>query len=68
MAERKDEVEVLRGGVWRRIESGGLTPGDIYKPGEEIVCDGIVMKQDLFVSEVGFTGESTPIGKFFLSD
>lgn len=68
MAERREEVEVLREGQWRRTESWGLVPGDIYRPGEEIVCDGIVMKEDLFVSEVGFTGESTPIGKFAISD
>lgn len=31
-------------------------PGDLYKPIDQISCDSIVLKEDLFVSEVGFTG------------
>jgi cation-transporting P-type ATPase 13A2 len=39
-------------------------PGDLYEPGEEVPCDSIVVKGDLFVNEVNLTGENVPIAKF----
>jgi magnesium-transporting ATPase (P-type) len=43
-------------------------PGDLYVPDREIPCDSIVVARDLFVNEVGFTGENIPVGKFELAD
>lgn len=43
-------------------------PGDIYVPCEEIPCDSIVLRGELFVDEVSLTGENVPIAKFRLTD
>jgi cation-transporting P-type ATPase 13A2 len=68
IAEKKHFVAVLREGTWKNIENSEFVPGDLYRPSETIACDSVVLREDLFVSEVGFTGESTPVGKFSLAE
>ena len=68
IAEKTHTITVLRGGVAAIVDSSALVPGDIYYPQECIPCDSIVVQRNLFVSEVGFTGETIPIGKFSLTD
>jgi P-type E1-E2 ATPase len=41
-----------------------LVPGDLIDPVEEIMCDCIVVKGEIYVNEASLTGESMPIGKF----
>mgnify|MGYP002079953087 FL=1 len=41
-----------------------LVPGDLIDPAEEIMCDCIVVKGEIYVNEASLTGESMPIGKF----
>ncbi len=68
IAERRHEVQVLREGGWRIIDGSLLVPGDLFRPSQQVPCDAIVVKEDLFVSEVSFTGENIPIGKFAILD
>ena len=37
-------------------------------PCQEIPCDGIVVRGELFVDEVSLTGETVPIAKFAVAD
>jgi P-type E1-E2 ATPase len=43
-------------------------PGDIYEPANEVPCDSIIIKGELFVDEVNLTGENVPIAKFKLAN
>jgi cation-transporting P-type ATPase 13A2 len=63
IAERSFKVQVLRNGEFVEVDSSDVVPGDIYMPADEVPCDSIVIGSDLFVSEVGYSGENTPIAK-----
>lgn len=65
-AEKEFPVKVLRTGVLYTIKNVDLVPGDIYEPDEEVPCDSIVVRGELFVDEAGMTGENIPIPKFKL--
>jgi P-type E1-E2 ATPase len=41
-----------------------LVPGDVFEPKDEIPCDALMLKGDVYVNEANLTGESYPIGKF----
>jgi cation-transporting ATPase 13A3/4/5 len=64
MAEHAIDVQVLRNGAFAQIPSNQLVPGDIINPNEEIMCDCIVLRGELYVNEASLTGENVPIGKF----
>jgi P-type E1-E2 ATPase len=40
-----------------------LVPGDIFIPRDELYCDVILLKGELYVNESNLTGESIPIAK-----
>lgn len=65
-AEKRFDVKVLRDGRFTQVENTDLVPGDIYVPSEEIPCDSIVVRGEMFVDEVSLTGENVPIAKFKL--
>ena len=63
MAEHSFKVKALRNGHFVEVDSTDIVPFDIYVPEDQVPCDSIVIKWDLFVSEVGYTGENIPIAK-----
>jgi cation-transporting ATPase 13A3/4/5 len=67
-AEKLFRVKVLRNGAYEEIDNVDIVPGDLYEPREEVPCDSIVVKGELFVDEVNLTGENVPIAKFKLID
>lgn len=66
MAEKVIPVEVLRNGEIEIIPSNQLVPGDIFVPKDELFCDVILLRGEMYVNESNLTGESIPIGKFAL--
>lgn len=64
MAERVIDVEVLRNHQFITIKSNLLVPGDLINPKDEIMCDCILVKGDIYVNEASLTGENIPIGKY----
>lgn len=44
-----------------------LVPGDLINPKDEIMCDCILVKGDIYVNEASLTGENIPIGKYPLT-
>lgn len=48
-AEKMFKVKVLRNGIYEEINNIDIVPGDIYEPGDEIPCDSIVIKGEMFV-------------------
>jgi cation-transporting P-type ATPase 13A2 len=67
-AEKLFKVQVLRDGAFIEIDNVEMVPGDVYIPCQEIPCDSIVMRGELFVDEVSLTGENVPIAKFGLGE
>lgn len=63
IAEKVVEVEVIRSGKSVNIPSSQLVPGDIFIPRDELYCDVILLKGELYVNESNLTGESIPIAK-----
>jgi len=61
-------VQVLRNGTLQHVQNTNLVPGDLFVPSQELPCDAIVVRGDLFVDEVSLTGETVPIAKFTASD
>ena len=59
---------MLRNGVYQSIDNVDIVPGDLYEPAEEVPCDSIVVKGELFVDECNLTGENVPIAKFKIID
>lgn len=57
-------LSVLRDGAFRELPSSELVPGDIFIPREELSCDVLLLKGEVYVNEANLTGESIPIGKF----
>jgi P-type E1-E2 ATPase len=55
-AEKRFRVQVLRSGRLLELENTELVPGDLFVPSQEIPCDAIVVRGDLFVDEVSLTG------------
>ncbi len=49
-------MSVLRDGGYSEVLNIELVPGDIYVPSEEIPCDSIVVRGEMFVDEVSLTG------------
>lgn len=45
-----------------------MVPGDLYEPSQEIPCDSIVVRGEMFVNEMNLTGENVPIAKFKIVD
>ena len=54
---------MLRDGSFVDLESRELVPGDIIVPEGEIVCDCVLVKDEVYVNEASLTGENIPIGK-----
>ena len=48
------------------VKSTDLVPGDIFIPKNNIYCDVILVKGEVYVNEANLTGESIPVGKFAL--
>jgi P-type E1-E2 ATPase len=63
MAEIIHIVKVLRNGSFVDMESCELVPGDIIVPSGEIICDCILVRDEVYVNEASLTGENIPIGK-----
>lgn len=63
MAEAVHIVKVLRDGKFVELESGELVPGDLIVPEGEIVCDCVLVRDEVYVNEASLTGENIPIGK-----
>ena len=42
-------MKVLRDGIFVDIDNTDIVPGDIYEPSEEIPCDSIVVRGEMFV-------------------
>jgi Ca2+-transporting ATPase len=62
----KHQVEVLREGSFKIIDSEGLVPGDIFilNPGDKVSADGRIIKNhSLKVNEMALTGEWLPAEK-----
>ena len=60
------QVEVLREGNFKVIDSEGLVPGDIFilNPGDKVSADGrIIENHNLKVNEMALTGEWLPAEK-----
>jgi len=49
-------VQVVRNKEFIIVDNDQIVPGDIYLVDKEIPCDSVVMKGDLLVNEVNFTG------------
>lgn len=64
MAQKVVKVRVFRNAKFIEVDSNMLVPGDLIDPAEEIMCDCIVVKGEIYVNEASLTGESMPIGKF----
>lgn len=64
MAQKVVKVRVFRNAKFIEVDSNMLVPGDLIDPVEEIMCDCIVVKGEIYVNEASLTGESMPIGKF----
>ena len=56
-------MRVVREGRVERVDNRDLVPGDVFVPGEEIPCDAVVVRGELFVDEVSLTGENVPVPK-----
>ncbi len=67
-AEKLFKVKVFRNGIYQQIDNIDIVPGDLYEPSDEIPCDSIVVKGELFVDECNLTGENVPIAKFKIID
>ncbi len=50
MAEKQFKVKVLRNGNFEEVMSGDLVPGDLINPENQIMCDCIMVKGELFVN------------------
>ncbi|KAN0063742.1 hypothetical protein ACQY0O_003792 [Thecaphora frezii] len=61
------EVRVLREGVWKRMDSSALVPGDVYDVAEPglllFPADSVLLSGDAIVNESMLTGESVPVSK-----
>ena len=68
IAEVVVTVSVLRDGAFRGLPSDQLVPGDIFIPSEELSCDVLLLKGEVYVNEANLTGESVPIGKFGIEE
>lgn len=63
MAEKIHIIKVLRDGHIMDVKSVELVPGDLIIPDGEIMCDCILVRDEVYVNEASLTGESLPIGK-----
>lgn len=50
MAEKMVKVRVLRNSQFIEVDSNMLVPGDLIDPAEEIMCDCIVIKGEIYVN------------------
>lgn len=50
------DVKVLRNGQFVVLKSNMLVPGDLIDPSDEIMCDCILVKGNIYVNEVSLTG------------
>ncbi|KAJ7537387.1 hypothetical protein O6H91_11G004100 [Diphasiastrum complanatum] len=60
------EVEVLRDGVWIKIDSRCLVPGDVVRLQRDwkLPCDLLIIKGSCICDESALTGESMPVQKY----
>jgi magnesium-transporting ATPase (P-type) len=56
IAERIVSVDVLRDGKYQTIPSNHLAPGDLFVPSEEMLCDSILLRGEVYVNEANLTG------------
>ena len=50
IAETVHKVKVLRSGRFIDANSLDIVPGDLFIPGEEVSCDSIIVKGELFAN------------------
>jgi cation-transporting ATPase 13A3/4/5 len=67
-AEKQFKVKVFRNSRFEEINNIDMVPGDLYEPSEEIPCDSMVVRGEMFVNEMNLTGENVPIAKFKIVD
>lgn len=68
MAEKAFRVKVVREERLVEIDNAEIVPGDIYQVEDIIPCDSVVLRGDIMVNEVNFTGENLPILKCPIED
>lgn len=64
IAEVALSLSVLRDGAFQLLPSSELVPGDLFIPSQELSCDALLLRGELYVNEANLTGESIPVAKF----